>query len=247
MMEVIYRILNIIAGIAFIITIIGLIRPSLVVRWGEKRNRWRVLLYYGLGLCVVPGLLGEAIMPEEVKVKQEQARRELGRENILERAAREIYREEANREEAKYTTESGTLDRVVERHVHHVFDETVSRGGEQVPTVIEISTGYTANVAYREGRIITIGLARNSLILDSMEFMERVFADPECGEVERVVLRPHYVITNKYGQDSERQIGTMVLTREVAEKINWSNMSKDRFERLLKTEGAFELHHSFNE
>ena len=245
MMEVIYRILNIIAGIAFLITIIGLIRPSLVVRWGEKRNRWRVLLYYGLGLCVVPGLLGEAIMPEEVKVKQEQARRRIAGENIFERAAREIHREEAK--EAKYTTESGTLDRVVERHVHHVFDKTVSRGGEQVPTVIEISTGYTANVAYREGRIITIGLARNSLILDSMEFMERVFADPECGEVERVVLRPHYVITNKYGQDSERQIGSLVLTREVAEKINWSNMSKARFERLLKTEGAFELHHSFNE
>lgn len=235
MMEVIYRILNIISSIAFIVTIIGLIRPSLVVRWGEKRNRWRVLLYYGLGLCVVPGLLGEAVRPEEVKVKQEQ----VGLER-LEMEEIEVALEEQI-EEAKYTTEPGTLDRQVEKHVHHVFGGTVKRGGENVPTVISISSGYTAAVEYRQGSVWTVGSARRSLIRDTMKFVKRVFTDSACGEIQTILLMPHNVVTDKYGQESEDQIGKIVLDREVAEKINWSNMSSDMFEQLLKTEGQFRL------
>ena len=69
----IYSTLNSILGVIFLIaftaTIVGLIRPSLVIRWGENRTRWRVLLYYGLGSCVVRFLLFAlvAVMPEENK------------------------------------------------------------------------------------------------------------------------------------------------------------------------------------
>ena len=153
------------------------------------------------------------------------------------------------REAAKYITEFGTLDRLVEKHVHHVFGETVRRDGqagrENVPTVLSISTGYTAKIAYREGTVWTTGLALNSLTLDTMEFMKRVFTDPACGEIQSVLLRPHNISINKYGQGSEKQFGKIGLSRKVFEKINWSYMSNDRFEQLLKGEGQFEIYNSF--
>lgn len=287
----IYSILGFIFGftflIAFIATMVGLIRPSLVIRWGENRTRWRVLLYYGLGSCVVIFLVSalSAVMPEEVKIKREQARLEsLEMGKRLLSAARTAYDSQdfqtaidsanksisvlkearsslANqaqvfldsaeaaldeqREEAKYTTEFGTLDRLVEKHVHHVFGETVRRDGKNVPTVLSISTGYTAKIAYREGTVVTTGLALNSLILDTMEFMKRVFTDPACGEIQIVLLRPHNILINKYGQSSEDQIGKIVLSRKVFEKINWSYMTTDRFEQLLKGEGEFRIHNAF--
>ena len=239
-MEAIYTILAVLAGIAFIATIVGLIRPSLVIRWSEKRTRGRVLLYYGIGALVL-GSLADTVMPDEVREeqerkqeqarleqerKQEQARLERAKE-ILERGTRllsiartayesqdyqtaidsadeatsalkkakssinevavlanqvqafldsakaarkkeqkekkkeqekkklERKRKEAaikkEQEEARYTTKPGTLERLVEKHVHHVFGHTVSREDGEVPRVISISAGSTmADVAYRE-------------------------------------------------------------------------------------------------
>ena len=39
-MEAIYEILRIMVSFTFIALVVGLIRPSLVVRWGEKRTRF---------------------------------------------------------------------------------------------------------------------------------------------------------------------------------------------------------------
>ena len=71
-MEAIGTILALLCVMAFLAMLIGLIRPTLVIRWGEKRTRGRVLLYYGLGLIVL-GILLPAKEPEEVKVERIEA------------------------------------------------------------------------------------------------------------------------------------------------------------------------------
>ena len=68
MMETIYYTLAALATIAILVTIVGLKRPALVVRWGEKRTRGRVLLYYGIG-AVVLSSLSQAVMPDEVRLE----------------------------------------------------------------------------------------------------------------------------------------------------------------------------------
>ena len=76
-METISTILALLCVMAFMAMLIGLIRPTLVIRWGEKRTRGRVLLYYGLGLIVL-SILGPAMEPEEVKVERAEKNLEKG-------------------------------------------------------------------------------------------------------------------------------------------------------------------------
>lgn len=47
--------------ICIICLIIGIIKPSIVIRWGEKRNRKKVFLYYGLGIVISFILFGVTI------------------------------------------------------------------------------------------------------------------------------------------------------------------------------------------
>lgn len=48
-LDVIFLILSLILFyLSFIAIIIGLIKPGLVIRWGEKRTRLRAFLIYGL-------------------------------------------------------------------------------------------------------------------------------------------------------------------------------------------------------
>ena len=76
-MEIISSFLALLFVIALIAIVIGLIRPTLVIYWGEKRTRGRVLLYYGVGLIVL-GILGPALEPEEVKIKRAEENFEKG-------------------------------------------------------------------------------------------------------------------------------------------------------------------------
>ena len=365
---IIYQLLTGLSVIVTLALIVGLIRPELVLRWGEKRTRMRVFLYCGIGIFVLRSLAG-TVMPDEVReeqrqaglererqeeqarlkkeqarlererekeqarlererqeeqarLKKEQARLEREREKEQARLEREREKEQARlerarenlergtrlfsiartayesqdyqtaidsadeatralkkaksgideaavlanqaqafldsakaaekkaREEARYTTNPGTLERIVEKHVLHVFGYKASRGAKEDDplTVISISAGYTVDVAYREGDpTFGVGFMRKSILVQANQFMQRVFTDPACSKVQVVRLRPHFVLVNKYGQTSEGQIGKLQLNREVAEKINWDPavFTKDMFERLLKTEGQLWWHDAF--
>ncbi len=290
-METINTILVLLFLIAFMGMVIGLIRPSLVIRWGEKRNRGRVLLYYGVG-AIAAVILSAALEPDEVKL--ERARKQFERGTKLLSTARTAYDSqnyqtaidsadeaisalksakllneasslvvrtqafldsakvalEKQKEEEKegYTTKPGTLARIVEKHGRHVFGKTVRRDGKKVASVISISIGYTADVAYREDGSWSSKSTRELLIVHTGSFMERVFTDPACSEVQRIRLRPYFVFTNQYGHPVEAQGGAFELDRKVAEKLNWNHFryNAPAFERLLKTEGRFQLHNALN-
>lgn len=50
--------------IAFLFLIIGLIKPSLVIRWGNKKTRGRVLLIFGITFFILTILYGVFVSPE---------------------------------------------------------------------------------------------------------------------------------------------------------------------------------------
>ena len=100
-----YDVLVGLGGIAMVALIIGLIKPSLVIRWGETRNRWRVLLVYGVALIVL-SLASQAVAPPEVKAKQEQekaiaAQQKLEKEQAEAQAKLQKKQEEKLKEEQK--------------------------------------------------------------------------------------------------------------------------------------------------
>ena len=53
---------------------------------------------------------------------------------------------------------------------------------------------------------------------DTRRFMERVFTDPECQKIDMIMVQPHNILVDKYGQNYEDQIGKLLLRREVAAK-----------------------------
>lgn len=86
-------------GLFVIILIVGLVKPKLVVRWGdkEKRNRKSVLKYYGLGILVL-FILASITMPSEDN-KDEIA--DNNKEEIEEAKKDEVKEEEEVEEEVE--------------------------------------------------------------------------------------------------------------------------------------------------
>ena len=72
-MHAIYTLMNFVAFIAFVLLIIGLIRPAIVVRWGTKQTRGRALLYYGLSFMVL-AIVAAQVKPQELIEKERQER-----------------------------------------------------------------------------------------------------------------------------------------------------------------------------
>ena len=53
-----FSLFSVLLFLSFWLMIIGLIRPNLIVRWGEKKTRKRVMLYYGLPFVIFFILFG---------------------------------------------------------------------------------------------------------------------------------------------------------------------------------------------
>lgn len=106
-MEAISSILKMFGGIALIAMFIGLIRPSLVVRWGEKRTRGRVLLYYGVGAFAL-AILASAVEPEEVKERRRQEELVQEAKQRKEKLERDAKRRQEELERARLKKEKET-------------------------------------------------------------------------------------------------------------------------------------------
>ena len=74
--------------ITLIAFIVGLIRPTIVVRWGKEQTRKRVVIYYGLGLLLL-SFINVAIMPEALREKERQEQLQKA-QLILEKAKQQL-------------------------------------------------------------------------------------------------------------------------------------------------------------
>ena len=103
-MYYLYSLRDFILIIAFFALIIGLIRPSIVIHWGTKRTRGRVLLYYGLGMILLT-VIPDLVKPEEVKNREIQEsvermqKREEQKAREQEQKAKEKQEKEKERQE----------------------------------------------------------------------------------------------------------------------------------------------------
>ena len=109
--------------ICLIALVVGLVKPSLVVRWGEKRTRLRAFMIYG-GLLIVFAVLGSAMTsPEEKAARAEQEakaaaeKQEIGKDDYI-KSAQHISFQDLSRNpdnyKGKIVTFSGKVVQVQE-------------------------------------------------------------------------------------------------------------------------------------
>lgn len=99
-MSSLYSLIQFILIIASLAFIIGLIRPAIVIRWGAKQTRGRVLLYYGLGILLLT-IISDVIKPEEIKEQERQERVERLHKEQEQKAREQEQKEKEKQERAE--------------------------------------------------------------------------------------------------------------------------------------------------
>ena len=109
--------------LCLICLMIGFIRPELVIRWGEKRDRKRVLIYYGIGLILIFVLFGVTLpkdsntststkdtMINNEKIKQANKKKE-EEEKLIIKNLQEKYKPilESGKDYSNMTNEEGDI------------------------------------------------------------------------------------------------------------------------------------------
>jgi len=152
-----------------------------------------------------------------------------------------------------YVSPDNTIERAVEKVAIEAFGKTVNWDSNNRPNTIKKMVkfkqvsgpdegGYLIEVHYRANENLTINLMRGGIFLSAIEFTEKLYRDPNCGEIKVYMLKPFLVLTDKYGKEHEEQVAKLVLRRAIANKVNWENITNDMFERILIEEGQLWLH-----
>lgn len=155
------------------------------------------------------------------------------------------------KEEAEKKSMENTLREKVHQLVIDVMGNTVN-WSKKPNTVIEISLikqisgGYAVNIRYRANENLSKGWTKDTIIMDVMEFTKKLYSNPSFSQINIYLLMPHLMLVDIYGKESEEQVAKIVLTRDIAVKINWENMYQKRFEQLLQIDGQLWIHPAIN-
>ena len=153
-----YDVLISLGGIAMVALIIGLIKPSLVIRWGETRNRWRVLLVYGVAIIAF-SMAAQAVVPPEVKAKQEQdkaiaAQAKLEKEQAEAQAKQQKQQEKAAKESQKaQVNQQAAVNQVQEykQKAQQIPYEELQRTPDKYKKAIVAYRGRVTNIINESG------------------------------------------------------------------------------------------------
>lgn len=102
--------------------------------------------------------------------------------------------------------------------------------------------GLMMQVAYRVPETMTRGLSRHKILSDIQDFLRAVIPKKGLQRVQVFMFQPHVDMVDSYGNQSDRPAAKIVVRRATAERINWSNMTPDRLERLIRQDGQVNWH-----
>lgn len=188
-------------GVVFLIAIIGmiigLIKPKLVLRWGEdgKKNRKRVVLYYGLAIFISIFMIG--VTAESTEYEAEKSTEQ------IEVAAEEDNEETLNNDTQDLAESSkATVEEAVDADVEEVAVEVAVEVGEE--GVVDDSVGKVAD--NNNEQLDPEPTSELENIFEGYTLIEVAGGDL-CGCREPNVVvdigfgdREYYAFTNQYGQ-----------------------------------------------
>jgi len=150
-----------------------------------------------------------------------------------------------------YISSEGTIERIVEGVAVKAFGKTVNWDNKPYPikgiTMYKQTGGldegsYLVEIRYRANENLTVSLMRGGIFMDAIEFTKELYLPSFCEEIKIYMLKPYLILVDKYGKEKEEQVAKLVLRREIANKINWKNITNERFERILRDEGQLWIH-----
>ncbi|MBS3792671.1 hypothetical protein KGY77_08525 [Candidatus Bipolaricaulota bacterium] len=163
--------------------------------------------------------------------------------------------EKTSETEEKKTNEISKLKEDIKQILYDEMGETVNWGDNQktfkgmdlIKQFGYEKDVYLAKISYRINDNFTKGMIRGGMIGDAMDFFQKLYNNPQVTSVVECMLMPEFKMVDQYGNESEEQVAKIVVSRDLAEKINWENMYRDRFVDLVKDEGGFWLHTAIRE
>ena len=150
-----------------------------------------------------------------------------------------------------YVSLENTIERVIEGVAIEAFGKTVN--WDNKPYTIKKITkykqtsgpdegSYLIEICYRANENLTVSLMRGGIFMDAIEFTKELYLPSFCEEIKIYMLKPYLILTDKYGKEKEEQVAKLVLRREIANKVNWENITNNMFERILREEGQLWVH-----
>ncbi|MBA7592065.1 hypothetical protein ES708_34239 [subsurface metagenome] len=155
-----------------------------------------------------------------------------------------------------YVTSNDTIERIVEGVAVKAFGKTVNWDNDpytikEIKKIKQVSGldegGYLIEILYRANDSLTVSMMRRGIFMDAMEFTEELFLPSFCEEIKVYMLKPYLILVDKYGKEKEEQVAKLVLRREIAGKLNWDNITNERFENILRSEGQLWIHPALDE
>lgn len=146
-------------------------------------------------------------------------------------------------------TSKNDLRKSVRQIFYEAMGEDVNWGNnkqtlKEINLIKQVGSGgeYLVKISYRVNDNLSSGMIRDGMLRDAMDFAERLFSSPKTSEIVEYMLMPEFKLVDQYGNESEDQVAKIVVSRGLAEKINWDNMYPDRFLELVEDEGQLWLH-----
>ena len=100
---------------------------------------------------------------------------------------------------------------------------------------------YVAQIDFRANDNLSRGFIRGGLVRDVMDVIQRLSQEARFDSLSSYQLTPIFPLSDQYGNTSEGAIGRVEMSRDVARRVNWDNMTSDMFEQLLMREGVLIL------
>lgn len=106
---------------------------------------------------------------------------------------------------------------------------------------------YTALVDFEASDNLTTSYVRNGMLRDVMDVIQSMTQHTVFDSVQTYSFRAFFPLVDDYGNSELAEVGQFSLDKAVADQIDWENMHRERFERLLQREGTFQVHPATNQ
>lgn len=239
---------SLVAFVAFIVLIIGLINPSLIqLKKGSApllATRKQVALVFGG--TVIAALILSMVLSGTTEQSPQQSLQQAQK-----KAAKTQY---------VFTTQEGTLARQIEQKVIELLGEKTNLGKVRVVGIgvekykaVELREyGYKTNaevvgitVKINASENVTKNLMKQTMHKEAFKVFKDIF--PLSATIGDVVVWSYLPVKDKFGNIKDDVAITYVMSRPLFEKVNWSGLNYSELPNLLKSEAKNDLRNAYTE
>lgn len=214
-MNSLFLILFFLSGLCLII---GLIRPSMVIRWGdpEKRGRKQVLITY-ISIAIV-SFVAFGVTADKTKLPAQQT------------AAQPQQQPQAPKATPEPTpVKAPSIEEQIEKIIKDATNDNFKKA-----TIAHDADGRLIVLTEFSGKEnLTTSMTRKGTYMYGADIFQKIYsAGFPIKEVKETIYLP---LVDKYGNSADEPVVRMTLKAETAKKINWEGVDKLEFAKVADT------------